>query len=78
MNSVNPGVVETDIYESMGWSEEKIKAHYEFSKSTHALGRIGKPSDMAPAIAFLASDSASFITGVTLPIDGGKHAMCPR
>ena len=35
------------------------------------LGRIGKPEELAQAVAFLASDRASYITGVTLPVDGG-------
>jgi enoyl-[acyl-carrier-protein] reductase (NADH) len=40
----------------------------------HALGRVGN----ADEIAFLASDSASFITGELVDVDGGKNAMCPR
>ena len=51
----------------------------EHSKETHALGRPGQVEEVASAIAFLASPSdASFITGVTLPVDGGRQAMCPR
>ena len=50
----------------------------EKCKQTHALGRPGEVDEVAQAIAFLASDSASFITGVNLPVDGGRHAMCPR
>ena len=42
------------------------------------MGRVGEVSEVADAVVFLASDNASFITGVTLPIDGGRHAMCPR
>jgi NAD(P)-dependent dehydrogenase (short-subunit alcohol dehydrogenase family) len=38
------------------------------------LGRVGKPVDVAAAVAFLASDSASYITGVLLPVDGGSTA----
>lgn len=45
---------------------------------THALGRPGEVEEVAHAIAFLASDAATFITGVNLPVDGGRHAMCPR
>ena len=50
----------------------------ERSKSTHALGRPGQVEEVANTIAFLASDSASFITGAQVPVDGGRHAMCPR
>lgn len=45
---------------------------------THALGRPGQVDEVSRAIAFLASDDASFITGASLPVDGGRHAMCPR
>ena len=41
----------------------------------HPMGRIGDPSEVATAIAFLASDDASFITGVVLPVDGGYLAQ---
>ena len=50
----------------------------EHSKTTHALGRTGEPDEVAKTIAFLASEDASFITGASLPVDGGRHAMCPR
>ena len=50
----------------------------EHSKTTHALGRVGQAEEVAKSIAFLASSDSSFITGVQLPIDGGRHAMCPR
>ena len=50
----------------------------ERSKETHALGRPGNVEEVADTIAFLASSGASFITGATIPVDGGRHAMCPR
>lgn len=50
----------------------------ERCKTTHALGRPGQVDEVANTIAFLASDSASFITGAQIPVDGGRHAMCPR
>jgi len=40
--------------------------------STIPLGRLAEPEDIAAAAAFLASDDAAFITGVTLPVDGGR------
>lgn len=59
-------------------SEEAYAKFLEHSKTTHALGRAGNVEEVADAIAFLASDNASFITAVQLPVDGGRHAMCPR
>jgi NAD(P)-dependent dehydrogenase (short-subunit alcohol dehydrogenase family) len=50
----------------------------ERCKTTHALGRAGTVDEVAKSIAFLASDDASFITGVTLSVDGGRGVMCPR
>ena len=44
-------------------------------EKAHPIGRIGKPSEVAAAILFLASDEASFITGVILPVDGGYLAQ---
>jgi len=55
-----------------------LTAFFDRAKQTHALGRPGDVKEVAKTIAFLASDDASFITGATLPVDGGRHAMCPR
>ncbi|XP_046385939.1 3-oxoacyl-[acyl-carrier-protein] reductase FabG-like isoform X3 [Ischnura elegans] len=55
-----------------------LRAFLEHSKETHALGRPGTVEEVAKVIAFLASDDASFITGATLPVDGGRNIMCPR
>lgn len=50
----------------------------ERCKQTHALGRHGDVDEVASVIAFLASSDSSFMTGASLPVDGGRHAMCPR
>ncbi|XP_062549548.1 3-oxoacyl-[acyl-carrier-protein] reductase FabG-like [Armigeres subalbatus] len=78
VNCVNPGVTVTNLHKRGGMDEEAYKKFLEHSKNTHAMGRPGEASEVADAIVFLASNSASFITGTSLPIDGGRHAMCPR
>jgi len=78
VNSVNPGVIITDLQKRGGLSEEAYAAFLERSKTTHALGRPGEADEVAQAIAFLASSDSSFITGASIPVDGGRHAMCPR
>jgi len=78
VNSVNPGVTITELQKRGGLTDEAYAAFLQRSKETHALGRPGDPEEVAKAIAFLASEDASFSTGVSLPVDGGRHAMCPR
>lgn len=78
VNAVCPGVIVTNLHRQSGMSEEELKKFYETCKNTHALGRTGDVSEVAKTIAFLASDDASYITGATIPVDGGRHAMCPR
>lgn len=78
VNSVNPGVIVTEIHKRGGMDEAAYAQFLEHSRATHALGRAGNVTEVAETIAFLASDRASFITGALLPVDGGRHAMCPR
>ncbi|VDM09070.1 unnamed protein product [Wuchereria bancrofti] len=77
VNSVNPGVTKTDLHRRSGMDETAYEAFIKHSESTHALGRVGNPDEVANAIAFLASSASSFITGASIPVDGGRHAMCP-
>lgn len=78
VNAVNPGVVVTNIHKRGGMDEEKYEQFLEHSKTTHPLGRVGKPEDVAKLIYFLASENASWITGVTYEIDGGRAQTCAR
>jgi len=78
VNAVNPGVIVTDVHRRSGMDDQRYQEFLEHCKSTHALGRAGQVPEVAAAVLFLASPLASFITGATLPVDGGRHAMCPR
>ena len=64
VNAVAPGVVKTKLSEAL-WADEAAAAR------AHPLARLGVPDDVATAITFLASDQASWLTGVVLPVDGG-------
>uniref|UniRef100_A0AAY3ZY39 Ketoreductase domain-containing protein n=1 Tax=Denticeps clupeoides TaxID=299321 RepID=A0AAY3ZY39_9TELE len=74
----SPGVIITEVHKRAGLDADEYAKFLERCKTTHALGRPGEADEVAHAIAFLASDAATFITGVNLPVDGGRHAMCPR
>lgn len=78
VNSINPGVIVTNIHKAGGMVDEEYAKFLEHSKTTHALGRVGDVKETAEAIVFLSSDRSTFITGAQLPVDGGRHAMCPR
>ncbi|XP_040576176.1 3-oxoacyl-[acyl-carrier-protein] reductase FabG isoform X2 [Lepeophtheirus salmonis] len=78
VNSVNPGVIISNLHYRAGLTDEQYEEFLEHSKNTHALGRPGNPDEVAKCIAFFASSESSFCTGVTMPVDGGRHAMCPR
>jgi NAD(P)-dependent dehydrogenase (short-subunit alcohol dehydrogenase family) len=78
VNAVNPGVVVTQIHKRGGMSEEAYAAFLEHSKSTHPLGRTGRPEEIASLVLYLASDDASWITGATYSIDGGRAQTCAR
>jgi NAD(P)-dependent dehydrogenase (short-subunit alcohol dehydrogenase family) len=78
VNAVNPGVVVTEIHKRGGMSEEQYSAFLEHSKETHPLGRVGEPHEIAELVFFLASDRASWITGATYSIDGGRALTCAR
>ncbi len=78
VNAVNPGVVITQIHKRGGMTEEQYDAFLEHSKATHPLGRVGQAREVAELIFFLASDRASWITGATYSIDGGRAQTCAR
>jgi len=67
VNAVAPGVIETDMS-----NFTKSEAGRGLSLKMQALKRIGKPDDVADVIVFLASDGARWITGASIPVDGGS------
>jgi NAD(P)-dependent dehydrogenase (short-subunit alcohol dehydrogenase family) len=78
VNAVNPGVVVTEIHRRGGMQDEAYERFLEHSRTTHPLGRVGSAREVAELILFLASDRASWITGATYSIDGGRAQTCAR
>ena len=73
VNVICPGFIDTPMFRAviLNGPAAAIAPHI---KEAHQLGRWGKPVEIANAALFLASDEASFVTGVTLPVDGGYTA----
>jgi 3-oxoacyl-[acyl-carrier protein] reductase len=70
VNSVNPGMVETEGLHTAGFDDGDFRKQYE---AQAPLGRIGQPQEIAAAVTFLASADSSWITGETFHVAGGYH-----
>jgi NAD(P)-dependent dehydrogenase (short-subunit alcohol dehydrogenase family) len=78
VNCVNPGVTVTNLHRRGGMDDTQYATFLARSRETHPLGRPGQPEEVAALIVFLASDDAGWMTGETIPIDGGRHLTCLR
>jgi len=78
VNCVNPGVTITNLHRRGGMDDSQYAAFLQRSKETHPLGRPGQPEEVAATIVFLASEDAAWMTGETIPVDGGRHLTCLR
>ncbi len=78
VNAINPAVIDTPFHQNAGMNDKAYQEFLEKGKKTHALGRVGNVSETSQAIAFLASDLATFTTGTCFPVDGGRGEMCPN
>lgn len=74
VNCICPGSIDTPMLRSALASSGDLKQNWHKTELVIPLGRIGEPDDIATATLFLASDEALYITGVSLPVDGGRTA----
>ena len=75
-NMVSPGTVETDI-ETWRIRREKNPKIFDQLARWYPVGRVGRPEDIAAAVAFVAADEAGFVNGANLVVDGGLTAGLP-
>jgi NAD(P)-dependent dehydrogenase (short-subunit alcohol dehydrogenase family) len=68
VNCIAPGLIRTEFARAL-WEDERT---LRVAKADAALGRIGEPDEMAGAVVYLCSPAASFVTGQTLVLDGGR------
>lgn len=71
VNAVSPGPIETPIHRRPGQTEEEFCAYAEQVGQRVPAGRMGKPEEVAAAVAFLASDDSSYMLGAEINVDGG-------
>lgn len=73
VNAVNPAVIVTEFHKTTGMDDAAYEEYLANCGRTYPLRRAGNASEVADAIMYLAKESSGFITGVLLPISGGKH-----
>ncbi len=68
INAVCPGVIKTDMIDRLTGKDKEVEKQYV---SMEPVGRMGSPEEVAEAVIWLCSDASSFVTGNSLPVDGG-------
>jgi len=71
VNGVNPGVFRTNIMRNVAADKEEANKMFDSYAPAHALGRVGELQELSNFVLFLASDDASFMTGINCPVEGG-------
>lgn len=74
VNAVNPGFIETPLVMERGVKAGESREAYDQLVALHPIGRLGRSEEVAAAVVWLSSDAASFVTGISLPVDGGYTA----
>ena len=72
INCVCPGSVDTEMIQALFRSANDAQAMRQAATARHPIGRLARAEEVAAVIAFLASDDASFLTGLAIPVDGGR------
>jgi NAD(P)-dependent dehydrogenase (short-subunit alcohol dehydrogenase family) len=78
VNGIAPGVIVTELHRRGGMDDAAYRQFLERAKQTHPLGHAGDTDDAVEAISYLCGDGAKWITGVILPVDGGRGITCLR
>lgn len=77
VNSINPAVIETGFHHTAGVPEVAVPMFLKNYGQLHPMGRVGQPMEVVHAIAFVAHEKASFLTGAIIPVDGGLATKGP-
>lgn len=72
VNAVCPGVIKTPMIDRFTGKDKEVEKQFE---TMEPIGRMGEPDEVAEAVIWLCSDAASFVTGITMPVDGGWVAQ---